>query len=151
MATFRWPNGWDPLAGFRTMQRELEKLSGRTVGAARGIGGGVYPPVNVLIGLGEIIVECEVAGMNRDELDLSITGETLKITGTKKPATQEPAEGESACRYHRRERGMGDFSRTIVLPEKVDADRISASLETGILTIRLPKFETVAPRHIEVS
>lgn len=149
MATlFRWP-GWDPLAPLRGMQRDLERLLTRgSEQDSRSIGGGVYPPVNVLNGPGDILVECEVAGLDRDDLDLSITGSTLTIKGTKNPQAEE--EGENAVRYLRRERGCGDFGRTVVLPEKVDPDGIEASLNAGILTVRLPKAQSALPRKIEV-
>jgi len=127
------------------MQRELERLSARG-GEGRSIGGGVYPPVNVLNGPADIVVECEVPGVKKEALDLSITGETLVVKGTKQ-ADFEEDDG----RYHRRERGMGDFSRTVVLPDKVDPERISASLTAGILTVRLPKSEAAIPKHIKVS
>lgn len=146
MTTFRWPSGWDPLLGFRAMQRELERLSGRSsMSGSRHIGGGVYPPVNVLNGSTELIVECEIAGLKREDIDLSITGETLVIKGSKKPLI----EGDEIC-YQCHERGMGDFSRTIVLPDRVEPDKISASLVDGILTVRLPKIEAVLPKHIDV-
>lgn len=150
MATFRWPGNWDPFAGLRVMQRELERLSNRSgFGEGRNIGGGVYPPVNVLNGPKELVVECEVAGVKREEIDLSITGETLVVKGVKHPAGVV-GESDSEVRYQRCERGSGDFNRTIVLPDEVEADRISASLVDGILTVRLPKSETALPQQIEV-
>jgi len=146
MAIFRWPETWDPFGVLRNMQRELERLTGRAgPGDARHVGGGSYPPVNVLSSADEIIVQCELAGVKREDVDVSITGETLVIAGTKGPAG---AEGE--LRYHRRERGVGDFSRTIVLPDRVDAERIDAKLVDGILTIRLPKLEAASPRQVPV-
>jgi HSP20 family protein len=146
MAIFRWPSGWDPWVGLRVMQRELERLAGRgSLGEGRNIGGGVYPPVNVLNGPKDILVECDMAGVPREDVDLSITAETLVIKGVKKP----PAE-EDAVRYQRRERGCGDFNRTIVLPDRVDTERISASLTDGILTVRLPKSQAGTPRRIQV-
>ena len=105
----------------------------------------MYPPVNVLNGPEDIIVQCELAGVGREDLDLSITGETLVVRGVKHP----PAE-EDKVRYERRERGSGDFSRTVVLPDKVDPDQIEAKLADGVLTIRLPKSEAARPRQIAV-
>lgn len=148
MAMFRWREGWDPLAGLRIMQRELERLAGRGP-EGRSIGGGTYPPVNVLNGPSEILVEAEVAGVRREDIDLSITGETLVIKGTK-PGSVGDQDPEN-LRFHRAERGSGDFSRTIVLPDKVDAENINAKLEAGILTVRLPKSEEAQPRRIRVS
>jgi HSP20 family protein len=148
MATlFRWPGNWDPFAGLRVMQRELERLSGRGgFGEGRNIGGGVFPPVNVYNGSTELLVECEAPGVKRQDIDLSITGETLVVKGVKHPACNP----EGDVRYQRCERGSGEFSRTIVLPDKIDPDRISASLVDGILTVRLPKSEAAMPRKIDV-
>jgi len=147
MATlFRWPSGFDPFTSLRHMQREFERLWGRgLLGAQQRIGGGVYPPVNVLNGPDDMIIECEMAGVKRDDIDISITGETLVIKGSKPPSADE-----EKVRYQVRERGAGDFSRTIVLPDKVDADRIDAKLADGVLTVRLPKSEAAKPKQIEV-
>ena len=146
MAIFRWPNGLDPFGTLRYMQRELERLAGRGVGGeGQRIGGGVYPPVNVFNGPDDMIVQCELAGVERKDVDISITGETLQIKGVK-----HAGNNEENVRYHRRERGGGEFSRTIVLPDKVDVERIEANLRAGILTIRLPKSEAAKPRQIKV-
>ena len=146
MATFRWPM-WDPLGGFRHMQRELERMMGRNIFSdiQQAVGGGIYPPLNVYNGPDDMIVQCEVPGVNKKDLDISITGETLVIRGTK----QAPVD-EDQVTYQRRERGAGEFSRTIVLPDKVDPDRIEAKLENGILSVRLPKSEAAKPKQITV-
>lgn len=146
MATFRWP-AWDPFGGVRYMQRELERLMGRNIfgDLQQAVGGGIYPPVNVYNGANDVIVQCEVPGVAREDLDLSLTGETLVVRGVKKPPVDE-----TQLRYQRRERGLGDFCRTIVLGDKVEGDRIEAHLEAGILTIRLPKSEAAKPKHIQV-
>ncbi len=72
---FRWPGGWDPFGTLRTMQRELERAAGSDLfGDGRRVGGGNYPPVNVFSGADEIIVQSEVPGLKKEDLDLSITG-----------------------------------------------------------------------------
>jgi len=147
MAIFRWPTNWlDPFGGLRHLQREMERLVGNTaLGAAERISGGSYPAINVLNGPNEMIVQCELAGVARDDVELTITGETLIIKGNKKP----PA-GEDTLRFQRRERGVGEFRRTIVLPDKVDAGRVEADLADGVLTVKLPKSEAAKPRQIPV-
>lgn len=145
MSIFRWPQ-WDPLGGLRIMQRELERLTGRGLfGQGRQIGGGVYPPINVLNSPDEIVVQFELAGVAKEDVDLSITGETLVVKGVKKA----PPDDDSRS-YTRRERPCGEFSRTIVLPDKVDGDRIDANMDAGILTVRLPKSEAARPKQIKV-
>ncbi len=147
MATlFRWPSGWDPAASLRSMQKELERISGRSdTPGSRRIGGGAYPPVNVYNGSSELIVECEVPGVKREDIDLSITGETLVVKGSKAPQVDD-----ENVRYQCRERGVGDFARTIVLPDSVDSERISATLTDGVLTVCLPKTEAATAKRIDV-
>ena len=145
MAVFRWGSHWDPLWGLRAVQREMERLSRPWSGESRRVGGGAYPPVNVFESEKEILVQCEVAGVEPEDLDLTITGETLTIKGVKKPIADT-----DDVKFVRRERGSGDFTRTIVLPDEVDADRIDASLTNGIMTIRLPKTGAPVVRSIKV-
>jgi len=148
MAIFRWPDGFDPVSGLRLMQREMERLWSRSsemFGNMQRIGGGAFPPVNVLNSPEDMVVQCELAGVKKEDLDISITGETLVIKGVK-----EPPDDEEKFHYQRRERGAGEFSRTIVLPDKVDPEKVEASLAAGILTIRLPKSEAAKPRQVAV-
>ncbi len=142
---FRWRQGWDPFGTLRIMQREMERIMGRGIGDTQHVGGGNYPPVNVLNSPEDVVVQCEVAGVKKEDLDLSITGETLVVKGVKNPPPDE-----EKLQYTRRGRGSGEFTRTIVLPDKVDEDRIDATLENGILTVRLPKSEAAVPRQIAV-
>ncbi len=149
MAVFRWPDIGDPFSALRAMQREMDRLFGRSLfGGVQRIGGGTYPPVNVLDSGSEVVVQCELAGVEKEDIDLSITGETLVIKGVKEPSAD--AGGGKEIHYQRRERGSGEFSRTIVLPDKVRPGGVEATLEDGILTIRLPKSEAAKPQQISV-
>jgi HSP20 family protein len=145
MAIFAWPSGFgSPWSSLRYMQREMERLlGGRWFEDDRFAGG--YPPVNVLSGPDETVVQCELAGVRRDDLEINITGDTLEIKGTKRP----PAE-EAELTYRLRERGAGDFVRTVVLPDGADAERVEAALKDGILTVRIPKAEAAKPKEITV-
>lgn len=145
MAIFRWGTNFDPFVGFRHLQRELERLHQSWFGESRRIGGGAYPPVNVYESPGEILAQCEVAGVEPKDCDVSITGETLTIKGVKRPLPDE-----EKLNFIRRERGSGEFTRTIVLPEAVDAEKVEASLSNGIMSVRLPKAGAAKPRRIEI-
>lgn len=144
MTTFRWPGSLDPFAPLRVMARELDRLMGRQQEYQQ-VGGGVYPPINVYSGSDDMVVQCELAGVKREDLDLSITGETLVIKGAKHSAAKD-----DEVRYERRERGVGEFSRTVVLPDRVEPSKVEANFKNGILTIRLPKAEAAKPRQIRV-
>ncbi len=72
-------------------------------------------------------------------------GKRLKISGERSPGAYEDRQ------RLRNERPSGSFSRVITLPKEVDPDAVSAKLDSGVLTITLPKVEAVKPRTIEVS
>ncbi|MDY7011937.1 MAG: Hsp20/alpha crystallin family protein [Planctomycetota bacterium] len=145
MAIFRWGANFDPFAGLRYVQRELERLARPWGDQTRRIGGGVFPSVNVYESADEVLIQCEVPGIEQKDLDVTITGETLTIKGTKRPLPDE-----ENINFIRRERGSGQFTRTIILPDAVDADKVEASLSNGIMTIRLPKKAAVKPKQIEI-
>ncbi len=150
MTRIRW-SGWDPFGGLRLMQREMERMMDRSLGReSRYVGGGMFPPVNVYEGEQDALVQVELPGVEQDDIDLSITGETLTIKGKKAPIDDETDETDENVRFQRRERWSGEFSRTIVLPDQVDADAVEAKLADGVLTVRLPKAETARPKRIAV-
>ena len=138
MTTFRWPSGFDPLIGFRTVQRELNRLL--NVPSSEG-----YPPVNVYDTDNAYVVEALLPGVGTSEIDLSITGDTLVIKGTKPPLPDVDDD-----RYLRRERGHGTFNRTVVLPDSVDMGQVTAKQTNGVLTVRLPKSEQARSHRIDV-
>jgi HSP20 family protein len=90
-------------------------------------------------------IRAELPGVKADELDIQATGNNIAISGERKIAS----ETENA-RYHRREREAGTFSRMIGLPGDIDADRVEAKLENGILTVVIPKAEAAKPKQISV-
>ncbi|MCB0212841.1 MAG: Hsp20/alpha crystallin family protein, partial [Anaerolineae bacterium] len=87
----------------------------------------------------------ELPGVNPEDIDISVVGETLKLTGSRQP--EELGEGS---RYHRRERGFGKFTRTFQLPFAVEADQVEAVFDKGILHISLPRAEAEKPKKITV-
>lgn len=145
MAIFRWGSGMDPFVGMRAIQRELERLNWPWSDEARRVGGGAYPPVNVYDSPSEVLVEFEVAGVESKDLDVSVTGDTLTLKGVKH------AMAEDGTRAIRRERGSGEFTRTVTLPENVDAEKIQANLRDGVLRLTMPKAAAAQPRQIKIS
>jgi len=91
------------------------------------------------------VVKASVPGINPDDLEITFTDGTLTIKGE----TREEKNVEET-HYHMRERRFGRFSRSISLPTNLDADKIEASYDTGVLTLRLPKAEEMKPKRIEV-
>ena len=93
----------------------------------------------------DIVVKASLPGVKPEEVDISVTGNTLTIKGETK-AEEEVKEKN----YIRRERCYGAFSRALTLPTQVDVNKAEAVFENGVLTLTLPKAEEVKPKTIKV-
>ena len=138
---YRFPSVWREM---EQLQREMGRLvpgpsSGQRQKAAD------FHAMNVWANEDGQIVTAEVPGVSPDDLEITILGEKLTLSGARK--LDELPEG---ARYHRRERGMGEFSRTVQLPFLVDAGKAEAAFENGVLTVTLPRAEADRPRRVEV-
>jgi len=143
-----WPSWYlrSPFDELERMRRELDRLSGDFSGSVfRLPSAGVFPLVNVTEDPDNYYVRAELPGVKTDELGISVTGDTLTLSGERKL----PEENEKAS-YHRREREAGSFSRVISLPSRLNVDKVKAHAEDGVLTVVLPKAESAKPRQIAV-
>lgn len=104
-----------------------------------------YPLVNVREESDVFCVEAEVPGMTQDQIDVFIRhGTELTIQGERKPV------GDDRGAWLFRERGEGRFQRVLTLPLPVDAGKVQARLEQGVLRLVLPKAESVKPQRVPV-
>jgi HSP20 family protein len=92
-----------------------------------------------------LVAVVELPGMRKEDIDISLHDGTLTISGERK---RESTNGEAA---RRTERYVGTFRRSITLPTRVDAGKVSATYENGILKVTLPKAEEAKPKQIQVS
>ena len=106
---------------------------------------GKFPRVNMAETTETLTVECELPGVGKDDVDISVEGGVLTIRGERKPPEDRPSE-----HYYRRERGFGPFERSIELPSRVDVDNISAKIANGVLEVVLPRHPDSKPKRIEV-
>jgi len=93
----------------------------------------------------EIVIKSTIAGVKPEDLDVSINADMVTIKGERK--NEEAVNGEN---YYYQECYWGFFSRSVVLPIDIIADKAEASLKNGILTIRLPKADTTKIKKIQV-
>jgi HSP20 family protein len=113
---------------------------------SRMLGSGAYEPlVDVSENDDGVVVRAEIPGIAARDLDISVTGNTLVISGRKDE--REECEGED---FYRCERRFGAFRRTIDLPESADPERISADSDNGIVTVRFAKKPGMRSRRVEV-
>ena len=128
------------------INRMFDQFDTDLFGRLEGLGEGMFtPPVDIKEDADAYTVHLEVPGVSQDNLHLSLQDNVLTIKGSKEQK-QESGEG----RYRRIERSYGSFSRSLSLPRNVDATRVEANLEDGVLEVRLPKREESKPRQINV-
>jgi HSP20 family protein len=93
-----------------------------------------------------LVVEAALPGVKPEDVDISILGDTLTITGR---TSQETSTDEDGYTY--REIRRGSFSRTLTLPRGVKADAAQAKFDNGLLELSIPKAEEAKPRQIKIS
>ncbi len=93
----------------------------------------------------ELVIRIEIPGVKPEDVDITVEDRTLTVSG--KRQFEETAEGGG---YHRREIFTGEFKRTLVLPEGLKAEEITAKAEDGILSVIIPRRPEVLPRKVKV-
>ena len=135
---------WNQLQGFQSdMNRLFDRWNGDGSQSPFGFGG--YPPLNVWEKDDQVFVEAELPGQDLKDLEIYVTsGNQLTIKGERKPCATDKGV------WHRQERGYGNFVRTLTLPFAVDAEKVEAKLENGVLRVSLAKHESAKPRKIPI-
>jgi HSP20 family protein len=135
---------------FRELRDEVDRLFSNlaahptVAGATRFVTGREYPSVNLWEDNDNVYAECELPGVRSEDLDVSVIGNELTIKGRRADSS------ESQATYHRRERGVGMFSRTLKLPSEIAVDQVQANLREGVLLVSMPKAESAKPRKVQV-
>lgn len=126
------------------LQREMNRLFERSY-APRLRSAPGFPALNVWTNQDGAILTAELPGVSPEDLDISVIGETLTLSGERKSDLIE-----EEVRYHRQERGYGKFTRSLELPFRVDATRVEATFDKGVLHLTLPRAETDKPKKITI-
>lgn len=106
---------------------------------------GAYPPLNVFRKGDDIVVITEVPGVRKEDLQIQVKGNTIRIAGTKTVQYGERAS------LHRRERMVGTFDRAVTVPVEINPDAVRAECRNGILALYLPRAERDKPKSIAIS
>ncbi len=149
MAIVRWydrPTSPRPLGLMEQWKQEMDRLfsdfTGRSVAPHRA---GVFPPLNVSEDSEKLYVSSELPGIEPDDIEVHVEGDTLTLRGERK--LPEAGEGVN---YHRREREGGRFRRIVTLPVRIDPNGVEAAFKNGVLNIVLPKAAEARARQIKV-
>jgi HSP20 family protein len=136
----RWRGGprefWDPFGEFGQMWERMSQFFEST---GEGGPGAWVPAVETEEADDAYLVRAELPGMKRDDIDVEVSGNELRITGEVK----EETEGKTRRRH-------GKFAYRASLPTDADPEQISAQLTDGVLTVRVPKAAQARSRRVEI-
>jgi len=139
---------WDPFREMTSLRDAMDRLfedsfvrpSRLWIDSGRG-----QLPLDMYQTSNEVVVKATLPGFKPEEVDISITGDTLTIKAEHKEEQEVKDED-----YFYKERRYGAFSRSVPIPVQVKSDKAEAIFENGILTLTLPKAEEVKPKQIKV-
>jgi HSP20 family protein len=138
---------WTPLDRLASLRDEMNRLFDFSWPSRdSGLFSGWSPALDVHDDKDNFIVTCELPGMKKEEIDISLHDGVLTISGERKQE-HETGKGDT----FRSERYFGKFQRSVTLPASVDGGKVKASYKDGILRVELPKAEEAKPRQIEVN
>jgi len=142
---------WQPFRAMEEMERRFDEMFGRgflpSVWRRLPLEERVWAPaLDVFEKDDRFAVKAELPGMKEKDIDVSVVGDMLTIRGAKKSETEVKEEDYYCC-----EHSYGNFYRSIALPSTVDATKIEANCEDGILEVSLPKAPEVKPKKIAIS
>jgi len=137
-------NGVSPLLRLHDQMDRMFESFFEDRQAARPYDAEVWPALNTWEDDNGAWIEAELPGLSMDDMEVLVNGTELTINGERK------APEANGATWYRRERSHGRFSRTLTLPWTIDADKVEAKFQDGVLTIRLPRSEASKPKKVKV-
>lgn len=140
---------WSPFGEVQTIQDRINRMFDdffRPDFALDSAVGTLYPPVNIVDHEKDLVLEAELPGVKKEEVQIEVHGNLLLLKGEKKESREVNEEN-----YRLQEVRTGSFSRTFTLPNEVEAEKVKAEYKDGVLRITLPKVEAAIPRRIQIT
>jgi HSP20 family protein len=141
----RRPSEGSELNNWRMLNRMVDSALSWPFGDEATLNSSWTPACDIFEDKDGIKIVAEVPGLRPEDVKISLENNTLTIRGEKKQVAEEKTE-----RVHRYERSYGAFERSFALPSTVDAEKVAADYDNGLLTITLPTAERAKPREIAV-
>lgn len=137
---------WEPVREMMTLREAMDRLFDDAFTRPFNVSAvSAIPAIDLYQTADEVVVKAALPGLKTEDVQISVTGEVLTLRGEYK---QEEEKKEAT--WHIREQRYGSFERSIMLPTDIQTDKAKADFENGILTISLPKAETVKPKTINI-
>ena len=137
---------WEPMKDFMTLRQAMDRLfEDSFVRPGRVLDGSTatYLPLDVFTTKDAVVIRASVPGVNPDDVEITVEGNTVTIRGEIKPATEDGT-------YLLQEQRYGPFARSVELAIPVQADKAEAAFKNGLLTLTIPKAEEIKPKVIKV-
>jgi HSP20 family protein len=131
---------WDPFRDLLNVEDDFDRLFGRSTTRSAWA-----PALDVRETEERFEVTVDLPGMAPEDVTVTFEQGVLTVSGKREFSSETKDET-----YHRIERSYGSFARSVRLPHTTDAERIEASFDKGVLSVRVPKAEAAKPRTIEV-
>ena len=141
---------WEPLREFSTLQNEMNRLFNTVFDTPAANGGATLrrwmPAMDLVETQDHFVLRADLPGLSEEDVNIEVEDRVLTVSGERKTEHETTKEG-----YHRVERAFGAFSRSLTLPDGVNAEAVEASFGRGVLEIRIPKPEQRKPRKIAIN
>jgi HSP20 family protein len=138
---------WDPIRELDSLQGDMNRLFDRFFEgrAANGTARRWIPAMDLVETDDRLVLRGDLPGMSEDDIDIEIKDSVLTVSGERKAESEEKGKG-----YHRVERAFGSFSRSLTLPQGIDADQVKAEFDKGVLEVTIPKPAEAKPTRVQI-
>jgi len=138
---------WDPARELDTLQSDVNRLFDGFFGRRESPTAGRrwIPAMDLVETDDHLVLRADLPGLDREDIEIEVKDNVLTVAGERKGEHEEKGEG-----FHRVERSFGRFSRSLDLPQGIDAGEVDAQFDRGVLEVRIPKPEERKPTRIEI-
>ena len=143
---------WEPARELQSMQSEMNRLFGSLFDSAtprNGVRTSMrrwIPAMDIVETDDHYVLRADLPGLSEGDVNVELEDNVLTISGKRSTEHEETKNG-----YHRVERSYGSFSRSVTVPEGVDAEGIQANFDKGVLEVKVAKPEQVKPRKVAIT
>ena len=142
---------WDPARELDSLQGEMNRLFSSFFDTPRTGGNGNparrwIPAMDLVETEDHFVLKADLPGLTESDVNIELESNVLTISGERKTEHEAKKDG-----YYRLERTQGMFSRSLTLPEGIDANAVTASFDNGVLEVRIPKPAEAKPRRVQIA
>jgi HSP20 family protein len=136
---------WEPVRELTSLQSEMNRLFSTFFDDNGGSTRRWAPAMDLIEKDDHLVLKADLPGLSENDVRIEVQDNVLTVSGERKTESEEKRQG-----YYRMERAFGGFSRSVTLPDGIDADKVDASFDKGVLEVKIPKPEERKPQRIAI-